>query len=290
MDQVNRVVFRKDVLHVLAFGKTEEKIVCPVCGKPKATDKLICQECYTNNSKLVKAVKRAIENIVAGKQRERKPQLSRGIKVDMVTYSIELLVKGAEGGIIPLAMAKDDEFSRVPEADRQKAVVDAQAAITFAPEIERYASENDLSFDDVNQLVDRFISEKANGRLTSFVAKAAIYCVIIPKMERDQSYEAKVAEAMSELDGMTIGDVLKTKPEDLRDSLIEAYIGDNENKKVGDGFRRFCYACAAEAIKRFKEIHKEQIDAEVQKTIDLGRSRTVNRFRGKGWNAKVANG
>jgi hypothetical protein len=300
---MNDVKLNQQALRVMAVGQESERVMCPVCSGVKEVGKLVCPKCFS--PEIIKMVKAEIARVksAAGQSkptpsakgksskvrfRGRPLDLPRQVKVGMVSYAIDLLERGADAGVIWAAMGKTEDFRNIPEADRRKAVADAQVAIKAASEIETYALEKRAGFDDVDRLVEAFISEKAKDRLSSFVVKAAVYCVILPKLRRKDSFEAKVAEAMAELEAMTLSDAWNTKAEDVRDSLVEAYEG--KGGKAGDRYRSFCFAAGAEALKRFRAAHQQEWNAEVDKTLALNRKQTANRFERRGWRVKAANG
>lgn len=284
----------QSVLETMAKGPEKERIVCPVCGKPKQTGHLVCQECNRVPGAF-QAVKEAVYKLrgqpLPTASSSVRPvtgpvAVTRGLKVEMVQYAIEAINHGIDSGTLPEVMART-EFPRVSLEDRRRAVSDASSAINAVGEIESYIREKEMSLQDIELVVEGFIREKANGRLSSFVVKAAIYCIVLPRLEKTRSFEEKVAYAIAELSSMRLSDAYNTSLVQIRDALVDKFA----KGKGSRGFRDFCFAAAREAVKRFEIEHGREWKALVEENARKAKDVVQRRFERRGYRvnrAKVA--
>lgn len=286
---VSPITLNQKVLSIMANGPESDRVFCPICASKKETNHLVCPTCKGKPGAF-EAVKKELSKLrgqhyrpAVRREVRRRPEISRGTKVQMVEYAIEAIQKGIDSGTLPEVMAQTS-FPRIPILDRQRAVADAVSAIGIADSIQAYASASGVGFEDVDKLVDSFISARANGVLSSFVCKAAIFCIIQPRLKKIDAFEEKVDAAVSDLEGMGLSEAYNTSLVKVRDALVERFGGSSSSR----GFKDFCFAAAREALERFKKGHEAEWRELVEKNTRIAKERLQHRFQGKGYIVKKA--
>jgi len=268
----------QDVLKVMVFGKESERIVCPSCGKKKEVAHKCCADCRAKPG-MLRAIGRALDDL-------KRPELRRSIKVELnqrklIDMAIGLLRQGALPASLPEVLIRLERINPSQREEVESIVKNARTAIEIAPKIRTFAAEKGLNFRDHGQVVERFVRDR---RAAFLPVKAAVYCVIIPDLEREKKdglRQEMFDYAMSELEQIGQREkrlALQSTPEQIAESLVERF---SRNPDSPGSFGDFCLRLAGKVQRAFRNLHKEEWDKLVSEQVDRARGALAAKFHGR---------